>query len=204
MERLETPDRLRLLLDGELKPSQIRELETWLSSCDDETSRRRVLAIRQIVAGFSKHPHDTTSGGIWSRVRATMDGTGAGLAPDRTPRYRVAGLIACAILLAFGLGWMIRSQPPRPSQPGFGKILDLYSFNPDVAATAYNSKSGNATIIWVSGMDEDPTHFGQIWHVYSFKPGVTATSYDSEKAGATIIWVSGMDDLPPPSRPTSF
>jgi hypothetical protein len=35
----------------------------------------------------------------------------------------------------------------------FGEIWQVYSFKPEVTATTYESRAGNATIIWVSGMD---------------------------------------------------
>ena len=112
-------------------------------------------------------------------------------------------IIACVVVFIGGVtAWFI-STPKRPSPTDFGKVLQVYSFKPEVTATTYNSKLGDATIIWLSGMEEHPAEFGQIWRVYSFSPGVIATIYDSSSAGASIIWLSGMDDEETPRKKTS-
>lgn len=94
-------------------------------------------------------------------------------------------------------------MPNKTVSDRFGRILNVYSFKPEVTATAYNSKSGNATIIWLSGVDGRPPEFGEIWRVWSFRHGVTATVYDSPAAGASIIWLSGADDEESPHKKTS-
>ena len=102
-------------------------------------------------------------------------------------------VVIVSFLFILGLGfWFFRPHSEKPSE--FGKVLQLYTFKPEVSATAYNSKVGNATIIWLSDLQDSTSAFGEIWQVYTFKPGVIATSYQSERGDATIIWISGMDD----------
>ena len=108
--------------------------------------------------------------------------------------------VTIVLVLSAIVGVVIFLSTSRPSF--FGKVLSVYSFKPEVTATAYDSTLGNATVIWVSGMDEYPSEFGQIWDVYSFKPDVVATAYDSTYGNATIIWVSGMDDEETSSKKT--
>ncbi len=118
-------------------------------------------------------------------------------ATSRRRRILLTLLTASAILALAGVVALILSAPVKTRPFGdFGKIWQLYSFNPNVSATAYDSKNGKATIIWLSGMDESSfaTASGQIWSVYSFATNVNATAYDSKPAGATIIWLSGMDN----------
>ncbi|MDD2710149.1 MAG: hypothetical protein PHV34_19370 [Verrucomicrobiae bacterium] len=57
------------------------------------------------------------------------------------------------MLIMGGLIWFLRPVARNGSQ--FGEIWQVYSFHPKVSATTYESKQGNATIIWVSGMDGD-------------------------------------------------
>ena len=67
---------------------------------------------------------------------------------------RLALAFVAAALIGIGAaGVWLRSHKLPPSAPQFGEIWQVYSFHPDVSATAYNSPSGNATIIWISGMD---------------------------------------------------
>ncbi len=50
------------------------------------------------------------------------------------------------------------SEPRSEKGPAqFSEMWQVYTFRPEVSATSYNSKSGNATIIWVSGIDVDPS-----------------------------------------------
>lgn len=86
----------------------------------------------------------------------------------------------------------------------FGTISQICSFTPEVTATTYNSKPGNATVLWLSGMDEPPLEFSQVWQAYSFKRSVTATVYDSAPGGATIIWLSGIDHDQKTQKKPSF
>jgi hypothetical protein len=39
----------------------------------------------------------------------------------------------------------------------FGEIWQVYSYKKDVSVTAYDSDRGDATIIWVDGVDTDST-----------------------------------------------
>lgn len=98
--------------------------------------------------------------------------------------------------------WMTHSRE-APPKSNFGKILQIYSFKPEVNTTVYESKAGNATVIWMSGMDESFTQ-GPIWQVYSYSPEVSATAYESKAGNATVIWMSGMDNerqrLPPKGK----
>jgi hypothetical protein len=112
--------------------------------------------------------------------------------------------VAVSAILCVGfLAWS--ASPAKTQKPMlFSKILQVYSFTPEIAATAYNSRDGNATIIWLSGIDEWPSEFGQIWQVYSFTPEIAATTYNSRDGNATIIWLSGMDDAVKPGGKTSL
>lgn len=95
-------------------------------------------------------------------------------------------------LLALLVWWGVRHQAARR----FSKLWEVYSYSTNVAATAYESKRGGATVIWISGADDLMDPYGQVWNVYSFTNSVTASVYDSSRAGATIIWLSGADDVP--------
>ncbi len=209
---LKTDERLRLLLDGNLTPGQLEELETWMTETSGKgnMSMNRIQAIQKLLYELADDPSTSSQPGlVWRRVKTIMDREELTIHPSDTMKNSalvpiIAGLVCCCVALGIGIYWWNQAHPPAPASDGYGKILSLYSFKPDVAATTYESKSGGATIIWLSGADEYPSQFGEIWKVYSFKPEVTATAYDSEKAGATIIWVSGMDDVPKPHRKNSF
>ena len=110
-------------------------------------------------------------------------------------RLRTLILVAfLAGLLGLGTWWLVRHR--TGARHHFSKLWNLYSFNPNVAATSYESKRGGATVIWISGLDDASSSFGEVWHVYSYTNAVTASVYDSAPAGATIIWLSGTDEDP--------
>jgi hypothetical protein len=108
---------------------------------------------------------------------------------------RPSTLVALALVaaaLALAGAWALRHF----GAPRFSKLWELYSYSTNVAATAYESPRGGATVIWVSGADDLTDPWGQVWNVYSFTNSVTASVYDSAGGGATIIWLSGADDIP--------
>ena len=209
---LKTEERLRLLLNGNLSPAQLKQLEAWLTEPAGKgaSSLLRVQAIQEVLREMASAPSTITDPDrVWTRIESAMTRkTLSASSLERDQRSNLVPLLAsltcCCVVLVLCILWWNRSHPPTPTAGNFGKILQLYSFKPDVTATAYNSKSGGATIIWMSGLGEEASQFGEIWKVYSFKPEITATSYDSDQAGATIIWVSGMDDMPSPEHKTSF
>ena len=126
---------------------------------------------------------------------------------------KISSQVVVASIISLLAGMVLSYYLPHPSRNtfqvvkpsgNFGEIWQVYTYKPEVSATAYNSKSGNATVIWVSDFTDTPKEFGEIQQVYTFKPDVSATAYQSQKGGATIIWVSGMDDEPSPSKGTTF
>lgn len=109
---------------------------------------------------------------------------------------RVRPAILVALAFALGLCALVAWSGLRHrAQRGFSKLWEVYSYSTNVAATAYESKRGGATVIWVSGADDLMDPYGQVWNVYSFTNSVTTSVYDSTRAGATIIWLSGADDV---------
>lgn len=87
----------------------------------------------------------------------TRRSTRRSLRPSRpsgfaAPRW-LAGVGLVGVLIAgVVIGWLCLQTDDSPP-PRFCEIWQVYSFTPNVSATTYNSTSGNATIIWVSGMD---------------------------------------------------
>lgn len=68
------------------------------------------------------------------------------------PRWLAGVGLVAALIAGVAIGWRcLQSDDSHP--PQFCEIWQVYSFTPNVSATTYNSASGDATIIWVSGMD---------------------------------------------------
>ena len=109
-------------------------------------------------------------------------------------RVRLVILVALAFVLSV-CALAVWTGLHHRAQRGFSKLWEVYSYSTNVAATAYESKRGGATVIWVSGADDLMDPYGEVWNVYSFTNSVTASVYDSTRAGATIIWLSGTDDI---------
>lgn len=103
----------------------------------------------------------------------------------------LVGLAFVLGLLALVGWWGIRHR----ASLRFSKLWELYSYNSSVAATAYESPRGGATVIWISGMDDPTDPYGEVWNVYSFTNSVSASVYNSTPGGATIIWLSGADEI---------
>jgi hypothetical protein len=77
------------------------------------------------------------------------------------PRWLAVVGLAILLVVAVSTVWVLL-HPPQARVAQFGQIWQVYSFSPKVSATTYNSPSGGATIIWVSGMDngEKPVNGG--------------------------------------------
>jgi hypothetical protein len=138
---------------------------------------------------------------MWSRVQALIEeGKAQPISwRDRFEEWVFSPVVrwGFASLLAIGVG--LTFLWPRPGESlkmsKFGEIWKVYTYQKDVSVTAYDSKAGDATVVWVSDLQEHHfSDYGEIWKVYTYKPEVYATAYQSEKADATIIWVSGVDD----------
>jgi len=85
------------------------------------------------------------------------------------------------------------AQAILPKGAKFPEVWVVYSFKTQVSPVAYNSSHADATIIWLSGIDEPHSEFPEIQQAQSYSPDVYVTPYRSYWGDATIIWLSGMD-----------
>jgi hypothetical protein len=198
---------LDLLLDGKLSTEEARQFETWLNTHPDAKalSIEKEREVRRLLNQLGKDtPAFQNSQFMWSQVKGSIQ---KNTRPESfierifgIPRWTI-GIASVATILCL---LVVTAHRHDEKKSDFGNISSLYSFHPHVSATSYPSTSGNATIVWLTGLDDYPSEFGQIWQLYSFKPDVTATSYDSASGNATIIWVSGMDDEKGPETESSL
>jgi len=204
---------INLLLDGNLSDEQRKQIEAWLvtdPAAHTQMSLRHTKVINKLIQQIAAETPDLKdSQQLWARIRERIQEE----APvQKTWRDRLdwwfsfnrwamptATFATASLVLGLGIFWFVHAKP-APSQ--FTQIAQVQS-QPNISATAYQSKSGNATVVWVSGFDKSASEFGQIWQVYSFRPDVTATAYDSEQGNATVIWVSGLDEPADTSDRTS-
>ncbi len=200
---------IHLLMDADLTDEQRKELEAWLRAGPESDSLKRAETISRFLKEIAEEtPAFDQPDYVWSRVKALIAEEENLLHrwPDRLWRMWTMPRLAWAtsgfmvVLMGLVMWWPRMPEPgnfaqisnhQKPSQ--FGEIWQVYSFKPEVTASTYDSRAGDATIIWLSGIDEPHSRFGEIWQVYSFKPEVTATAYNSYLGDATIIWLSGMD-----------
>jgi hypothetical protein len=201
MKERDKEELLDLLMDTQLSPEQIREVEQKLKkvpNIDHLPSIEKMALIRKTLQemGMNK-PTPPSPNFMWQSVRTSIQSEAK--KPRSSLLESVRSLFTlprwqwAAAVIALFVGLMIFQN--KTSKPQFGNILDVYSFSPDVTATAYNSTSGDATIIWISGLSDikEDSKFGEIWQVYSYKKDVSVTAYDSDGGDATIIWVDGVD-----------
>ncbi len=183
------------LMDVHMSPEQRRQVEDRLmedSAFKDLSHIKRMERVRQILHEIAKDaPAFNQPDFMWSRVKARIANEKISHRSwsDRLGIWFSLPRLAWAIVILMIVGAAFQMIP----RSRYGDIWQVYSFKPEVTATAYNSKAGNATVIWVAGMDEYPSEFGQIWEVYTYKSEVTATAYNSNSGNATVIWISGMD-----------
>jgi hypothetical protein len=213
---------IHLLMDADLTADQRSELEKRLRSNPEDLSdfecEKMIHAyfqeIGKEVPAVANHPDF-----LWSQVKARIEKEG----DDRKAQSRVGwnaifsfprfALSFAAVALIFGI--VLYRSHPTPQQTvmvaensvnnnnsqntktepksTYDTIRQVQTSS-DLNATTYDSKSGNATVVWVSGaLDNSPSQFGEILEVHSYSPEVSATTYNSDSGNATVIWVSGMD-----------
>jgi hypothetical protein len=190
---------IHLLMDADLTDQQRAELEKRLESSRDFECEK---IIRDYLHEMGKeYPAADQPDFMWSKIKERIQKE-----PSREPRrsQSIFGLpkwswaFASSILVALGIMvlWPAKEVKKEVQTSTYGQIHGVNTFSTDVSATAYESTSGNATVLWVNGFEKDnpSSSFGEIWEVHSYKPEVTATAYESRSANATVIWISGMDD----------
>lgn len=201
MKERDKDELLDLLMDTKLSPEQIQKIEHQLKKVPDVeklSSIEKVALIRKTLQemGMNK-PASPNPDYMWQSIRASIQHESK--QPKSTFMEKLRGALTlprwqwAAAVFALFIGLMIFWNKTSESQ--FGNILNVYSYSPEITATAYNSTSGEATIIWISGLSDmrDESKFGEIWEVYSYKKDVSVTSYESDRGDATIIWVDGVD-----------
>jgi len=160
---------IHLLMDADLTDEQRKELEAWLRAGPESDSLKRAETISRFLKEIAEEtPAFDQPDYVWSRVKALIAEEENLLHrwPDRLWRMWTMPRLAWAtsgfmvVLMGLVMWWPRMPEPgnfaqisnhQKPSQ--FGEIWQVYSFKPEVTATAYNSYLGDATIIWLSGMD---------------------------------------------------
>ncbi len=194
---------INLLLDGNLTEEQQRQLEAWLvmdPTVETLTGLRQTKKLNKLLQDIAKQCPDVQNpDALWLKLKERLEPGPPKVSWNERflwwlsfDRWKFPTIAAMALCVAVGLGVFWFLKPAAPSQ--FVEVDHVRGSDPSISATAYHSKSANATVVWVSGYEKGPSQFGQIWQVYSFRPDVFATAYDSQEGNATVIWVSGLDD----------
>ncbi len=212
-QKFDADEWINLLLDGNLKPEQRKQLEAWLVTdpgVETHAALRRAKVVNALLKEIAAETPDLKNPErMWQQIRQKIEQGPAQVSwkerildwfsSDRWMLPTATAFATASLVVALGYFWL--RAHPRQSQ--FTQVDGVKGFGAEVSATSYDSKSANATVVWVSGFDKSPSQFGQIWQVYSFRPEVSATAYESEKGNATVIWISGLDDSMDPNGTSS-
>lgn len=200
------------LMDADLSPEQRSGLEQRLrSSPEAATDLDKEQIIRKYLREIGKESVlPDRPDFMWSQVKRQIQQS----TPERkssSSRFSIFAFpylpwaFASLVLIAGAAYWFSNTSSERvkiqqlvmnrAAHQGYGEISGVETFSSDVSATSYESRSGNATVVWVNGFDREtsPSKFGEIWEIHSYKPDIIATSYESSSGNATVIWVSGTD-----------
>ncbi len=213
-KKFNTDEWVSLLMDADLTPEQPEQWESRLIANSDVETLSTVRRAR-MVRGLMKEMADETPAFnnpdfMWSRVKKSIVEEGTRQNPSWKDRFEeIFGLpdrmwaVTASLVLVIGLAVWFARPPGDKESSRFGEILEVIGFNPEATATAYHSRAGKVTVIWIAGVDEYLLPFGEIRAVHSLRPEVSVRAYNSVEGGATIIWTSGMDDEVDPRNETS-